>query len=191
MRINRNGPRPFALARGLTTVPTLRATRCVGPPRRAAVSLRNRGVTAGITLGALVIQACSSSGPTGTGNSGIGGSWGKYTESFADSVTGEACSDTASLVLSASGSTFSGYADQIGSCTVGGHTLSNVYVAPISEGRTHGDSLSWEENNEVGQETRTCHYVGVFSGSPPTGAHGTASCEQNNSSLAGTWQMTR
>jgi hypothetical protein len=191
MRIKRNGPRSFALARGLTTVATLGATRCVGPARRAVVSVRNRWATAGIILGALVIQSCSSSGTTGTGNSGIGGSWGTYTESFADSVTGETCSDTASLVLSASGSTFSGYADQIGSCTVGGDTLSNIYVAPISEGRTHGDSLSWQENNEVGQETQTCQYVGVFSGSPPTGAHGTASCEQNSTSLVGTWQMAR
>lgn len=132
---------------------------------------------------AVGVAACGDSG-TGPATANIGGTW-EFSSSMTDTQHSISCNAVGNVVMSQSGSTFTGSGNQQGSCTGPGGAFDNSGSITITGGQINGSSVSFQ--------SPFCQYQGTIESS--NRMNGTTSCSFQDAgttfTFSGTWQASR
>lgn len=132
-----------------------------------------------IVVGVALLMACGGDKSTAPKPLNIGGNW-NYSESFNSSAAGISCNDQGTVLISQSGTTFTGTVTAVsGACTDQfGNGVPNTGTITISGGQIDGSQISFQ--------TPSCQYNATVSGNPSNALTGTKTC---NIALSGTNYM--
>lgn len=146
-------------------------------------------VAATVAVAAAALAACGgsdSTSPSTNGTNALSGNW-LFHEALTNAGLALSCSDTAQVVVTQAGQTFTANYSQTGTCTQNGQVFDNSATGAIADGRIAGDSVSFSED--------ICAYRGILSGNPRNSMAGTVACTDTTSvpavTVSGNWTMTR